>query len=282
MATVAQPHDGAITVDVEDYFHVSAFEHCYDRSIWDTLECRIERNVERILERFSQAGVRGTFFTLGWVAERYPQLVRRIADGGHEIASHGAAHVRIPRQTPQQFRNDVEGTRKRLEDVSGRRVIGYRAASFSLDLSTPWAYDVLRETGHGYSSSVYPVAHDHYGRPDAPRFPYPAPNGLWEIPLSTLRLLGRNWPCSGGGYFRLYPYALSRFALRRIVDEERERIVFYFHPWELDPDQPRTRGAGLRASFRHYCNLSRFEPRLVSLLSDFRWGPMEEVYDDII
>lgn len=268
----------ALTVDVEDYFQVSALAPQIDRSSWDTRPCRIERNVGRLLELFDRRGAKATFFTLGWIAERYPHVVRSIVDRGHELASHGYGHLRVTEQTRSEFEQDVRRAKGLLEDLAGQPVRGYRAPSFSIDRSNDWAFDVLLETGHAYSSSVYPVQHDHYGMPDAPRFPYYSRPGLLEIPLTTTRLFGRNLPASGGGYFRLAPYPVSRWALRRVNGEERRSAVFYMHPWEIDPDQPRIARTSLKTRVRHYLNLHKTESRLDSLLRDFRWGRMDRVF----
>lgn len=268
----------ALSVDVEDYFQVSALAPHIDRASWDSQPCRVERNVQRLLALFEKHGAQATFFTLGWVAERYPQLVRDIVAGGHELASHGHGHLRASEQTPEEFRQDLLRAKGVLEDIAGRPVIGYRAPSFSIGYGNPWAFDVLVETGHRYSSSVYPVKHDHYGMPDAPRFPYAARPGFTEIPVTTTRMFGRNLPGGGGGYFRLLPYALSRWALRRVNRIDQRPAIFYFHPWEIDPEQPRVPGTSLKTRFRHYVNLDKTEGRLDRLLGDFRWGRVDEVY----
>jgi polysaccharide deacetylase family protein (PEP-CTERM system associated) len=274
----SSPPVNALTVDVEDYFQVSALAPHIDRSTWDDRPCRVERNVQRLLALFAERDAKATFFTLGWVAERYPQLVRDIVAGGHELASHGYGHLRASDQTPDQFRDDIGRAKKLLEDIAGVPVLGYRAPSFSIGYTNPWAFDVLLDTGYRYSSSVYPVQHDHYGMPDAPRFPYQVRPGLVEIPVTTTRLLGRNVPAGGGGYFRLAPYALSRWALRRVNRIDQRPAIFYFHPWEIDPGQPRVSGTSLKTRFRHYVNLARTEPRLGRLLGDFRWGRVDEVF----
>lgn len=269
----------AMTVDVEDYFQVSAFERHIRREDWDRLECRVERNTERVLALFDVHGVRATFFMLGWLAERYPQLVRRIVDGGHELASHGYAHVRVTQQQPDEFRGDVLRTKKLLEDISGSPVQGYRAASYSIGAGNLWALDILREVGYDYSSSIYPVRHDLYGWPGAPRFAFHyRQTGLLEIPVTTVAFFNQKLPCGGGGYFRLFPYAMSRWALRRVNRHDRQPCVFYFHPWEIDADQPRLTNLSLRTRFRHYLNLDRMERRLACLLEDFRWGRMDQVF----
>lgn len=269
----------ALTCDVEDYFQVSAFEPLVPKESWAERECRIPRNVDRVLELFDSAGVRGTFFTLGWVAEHHPEVVRRIADAGHEVASHGMQHVRVRDQSAEAFREDIVRAKGLLEDVSGGAVRGYRAASWSLDRTTPWAHRIMAEAGYEYSSSIYPIAHDHYGLPDAPTSPfYVKPAGILEIPASTARLFGRNLPASGGGYFRLLPLPVSRVLLRRIIRNTRLPAVFYFHPWELDPGQPRMTGISLKTRFRHYLNLRRFESRLARLLKELAWGRVDEIY----
>jgi polysaccharide deacetylase family protein (PEP-CTERM system associated) len=268
----------ALTVDVEDYFQVSAMAPHIERSSWERQPCRVERNIERLLAMFGRHDAKATFFTLGWIAERYPALVRRIVDAGHELASHGYGHLRASEQSPEEFRADVSRAKALLEDIGGRAVLGYRAPSFSIGAGNLWAFDVLRETGHRYSSSVYPVKHDHYGMPDSPRFPYEVRPGLIEIPVTTTRLLGRNLPAGGGGYFRLAPYVLSRWALRRVNGTDRRPAIFYFHPWEIDPGQPRVPGTSMKTRFRHYVNLDRTEARLECLLRDFRWGRVDEVF----
>lgn len=269
----------ALTCDVEDWFQVSAFEHLVSKDGWRQRECRIPRNVDKILEIYDAAGVHGTFFTLGWVAVHFREVVRRIAGEGHEIASHGMQHVRVWNQSPNEFRADIHQARELLEDVSGQRVRGYRAASWSLDERTPWAHQIMAEAGYEYSSSVYPISHDHYGLPDAPPHPfYVKSAGILEVPASTLRLFGRNLPAAGGGYFRLLPMAVSLWLMRRITNETGLPAIFYFHPWELDPEQPRMVGIPIRTRFRHYLNLGRFESRLERLLRAMNWGRMDEIY----
>ncbi len=268
----------AMTIDVEDYFQVSAFAPYIRRDHWNGLECRVERNVDRILHLLAEHETRATFFTLGWIAERYPALVRRIVAAGHELASHGYGHERASDLSPEALRQDLARAKQVLEDLGGVPVLGYRAPSFSIGKGNLWAFDVLRETGHQYSSSVYPIAHDHYGMPDSPRTPYFVREGLLEIPITTLRIFERNLPSSGGGYFRLLPYALSRWMLKRVNVQEAQPAVFYFHPWEIDPDQPRVQGIDAKSRFRHYVNLSRTEGRIARLLKDFNWGRMDEVF----
>jgi polysaccharide deacetylase family protein (PEP-CTERM system associated) len=273
----------AMTVDVEDYFQVQAFAHCIDRRDWDSFPRRVEANTNRILDQFDMAGAKATFFTLGWVAERHPSLVRRIVDDGHELASHGWDHTRADAQDPETFRADVRRTRLLLEDIGGVRVAGYRAATFSIGARNLWAFPVLRQEGYLYSSSINPIRHDLYGMPGAPRVPFrPAPEAVIEIPMTTVRLLGRNWPCSGGGYFRLLPKRLYRAGLDRVNRREGQPGIFYFHPWEVDPGQPRIPLAGWKARLRHYTNLSRMAGDLDSLLRDFAWDRMDRVYADAI
>jgi polysaccharide deacetylase family protein (PEP-CTERM system associated) len=268
-----------MTVDLEDYFQVSALETRIPREEWERVPGRVEASTERVLRLFDEHGIHATFFALGWVAQRYPNLVRRIAAAGHEVASHGFGHVRATRQQPAEFREDVARTKGLLEDLTGREVRGFRAPSFSIEATNMWALDVLQEVGYRYSSSIYPISHDHYGMPAAPRFAFRhRDGGLLEIPITTVRLFNRNIPTGGGGYFRLFPYALSRWALRRVNRREGQAAVFYFHPWELDPEQPRQAGLGFKTRFRHYLNLERMEARLQRLLRDFRWGSIEEVF----
>ncbi len=269
----------ALSVDVEDYFQVSAFEPHISRRDWDRWPHRVQANTERVLALFDEAGVKATFFTLGWVAERYPGLIRAIVAAGHELACHGYDHRRVTEQTPEAFRADVTRAKGVLEDVGGVPVLGYRAASYSIGRDNLWALAVLQEVGFRYSSSIYPVRHDLYGMPEAPRFAFRPDNapGLLEIPVTTVRLGGRNWPCGGGGFFRLYPYALTRWALRRI-NAEGQAAIFYFHPWEIDPNQPRPDGLGWKTRLRHYLNLDRMESRLRRLLQDFPWDTVANVF----
>jgi polysaccharide deacetylase family protein (PEP-CTERM system associated) len=269
----------AMTVDVEDYFQVSAFEPYVEKAQWQTFPCRVEANTQRILELFAAHNVKGTFFTLGWVAERFPALVKNIVAGGHEIASHGWEHIRVNTQTPQEFREDIERTRKVLQDISGQPVKGYRAASYSIGSNETWAWSELEEAGYQYSSSIVPIRHDHYGIPDAPRFAFrPGTGALLEIPITTLPLAGRNINCGGGGWFRLFPYTFSRWALGKVNRAEQQAGIFYIHPWEVDPGQPRPGGLGFKTRFRHYLNLQRTYGRLERLLQDFSWGRMDDIF----
>jgi polysaccharide deacetylase family protein (PEP-CTERM system associated) len=269
----------AMSVDVEDYFQVQAFADKISRADWDGLPCRVERNVDRLLALFADAGVKSTFFTLGWIAERYPSLIRRMVAEGHELASHGWDHTRADSQDQATFRADIRKTKQRLEDIGGAPVTGYRAATFSIGSKNPWAFGILNEEGYRYSSSLYPIKHDLYGDTGASRTPF-HPDGLplIEVPMTTVRWFGNNFPCSGGGYFRLLPYTVSRFNMRRVNSHDRQSCVFYFHPWEIDPDQPPQQGISLKTRFRHYTNLGRMEGRLKRLLADFAWDRMDRVF----
>ena len=268
-----------LSVDVEDWFQVGAFETVIDRKDWDGLACRVERNCQQILALFDEAGVKGTFFTLGWIAERYPAMMRQIAGAGHEIASHGWDHARVFTLGRDAFAADIERARKVLEDTTGQRVTGYRAPSFSIDARTPWAHEVLAEQGYVYSSSVAPIVHDHYGWREAPRFAFRPVAGadLIEIPVTTAEVAGRRMAAGGGGFFRLLPYAVSRWAIRQVNERECRPAVFYFHPWEIDPDQPRPPVAPLKSKLRHYTNLDVMAAKLARLVREFRWGRMDEV-----
>jgi polysaccharide deacetylase family protein (PEP-CTERM system associated) len=277
-STAASPPVNALSVDVEDFFQVGAFEHHIARTAWDGYPLRVEANVDRILGLMDEAGVHATFFTLGWVAERLPQMVRRIVAQGHELASHGYGHARATDQSTSAFLADIRLARAILEDITGLEVRGYRAPSFSVGPGNPEAFDAIVAAGYRYSSSVYPIRHDHYGAPDAPRFPYEVRPGLLEIPVATVRLLERNWPAGGGGFFRLLPYGVSRWAIGRVNAADNRPAMFYFHPWELDPQQPRVEGPGWKSRFRHYVNLDKVEPRLRRLLRDFRWDRVDRVF----
>jgi polysaccharide deacetylase family protein (PEP-CTERM system associated) len=269
----------ALTIDVEDYFQVSAFDGHVDRGAWEKMPSRIERNVEQLLQLLDDRRARATFFTLGWIAERHPSLVRRIVGQGHELASHGYSHRRASELDHTAFSHDIRHAKKLLEDIAGLEVIGYRAPSFSIGKGNLWAFDCIAAAGYRYSSSVYPVQHDHYGMPDAPRFPYRVRGGLLEIPVTTTRLFGRNLPAGGGGYFRLAPYNVSRWAIARVNRQEQRPAIFYFHPWEIDPEQPRMKGVSVKTRFRHYLNLHRTRARLTRLLTDFEWDRIDRVFD---
>ena len=268
----------ALTIDVEDYFQVSAFAPHIARGDWDRRECRVEANVQRILEMLEGHATKATFFTLGWVAQRYPQMVRSIVAQGHELASHGYGHQRASDLTQDAFSADIRLAKSILEDLCDVEVIGYRAPSFSIGTANLWAFDSLAAAGYRYSSSVYPIRHDHYGMPDSPRFAHRVGGGLLEIPVTTLRILNRNLPSSGGGYFRLFPYALSRWMLRQVNESDHESAIFYFHPWEIDVDQPRIAGISAKTRFRHYVNIGKMQSRLERLLNDFSWGRMDQIF----
>lgn len=269
----------ALSVDVEDWFQVGAFEKTIDRADWDGLAHRVERNTDAVLALFADASVSATFFTLGWVAERYPALMRRIVDNGHELASHGYDHQRVFTFAPEDWRADLRKSRAILEYASGAAVTGYRAPSFSIDTRTPWAHSILAEEGYAYSSSVAPIKHDHYGWPESPRFAWkPSADGpLIELPVTTARFAGRTLAAGGGGFFRLLPYAFSRWAIRQVNGDAQRPAIIYFHPWEIDPDQPRVANAPLRSKVRHYSNLSVMAPKLRRLSRDFRWGRVDAI-----
>lgn len=268
----------ALSVDVEDWFQVGAFESVIDRKDWDSLDQRAERNTDSVLKLFDDAGVKATFFTLGWVAKRHPALIRRIVAQGHEIASHGWDHKRVFTMQPAEFADDLDRSRKQLEDSGGMRVSGYRAPSFSIDNRTPWAHEELARAGYDYSSSVAPIVHDHYGWPEAPRFGFNPVHDhrLIELPITTAKLAGRTLAAGGGGFFRLLPYAFSRWAIRQ-VNAQGHSAIIYFHPWEIDPDQPRVANAPLRSKLRHYPNLGVMADKLKRLMRDFEWGRVDEV-----
>ena len=268
-----------LSVDVEDWFQVGAFENTIARDDWDSLDLRVGDNVARILDLFDGAGVKATFFTLGWVAERNRASIRAIVERGHELASHGYDHTRVFTFTPQQFAADLAKSRAILEDAGGAAVSGYRAPSFSIDARTPWAHEILAEHGYAYSSSVAPVVHDHYGWREAPRFAFRpvADADLVEIPVTTALLGQRRLAAGGGGFFRVLPYRFSRWAIRQVNHKDRRPAVFYFHPWEVDPDQPRRTDAPLRSRLRHYTNLDQMESKLGVLLGEFAWGRMDEI-----
>lgn len=269
----------ALTVDVEEYFQVAAFEQTIPRREWDQHETRVEFSTGRVLDLFAKHRAKGTFFVLGWIAERHPALVRRIVAEGHEIASHGYEHTRVHQLDAKQFRADVIRTKSILEGIAGVAVRGYRAPSYSINGDNLWTLDVLAESGHTYSSSIYPIRHDLYGMPEAPRFPFRVqPSAVIEIPVTTVRIWRRNYPCGGGGYFRLLPYDVFRWMLRRVNEHDHEPGLFYFHPWEVDPWQPRVTHAPMKSRFRHYLNLGTMHARLERLLQDFEWGRLDEVF----
>jgi polysaccharide deacetylase family protein (PEP-CTERM system associated) len=269
----------ALSVDVEDWFQVGAFEKVIARDAWETLPRRVERNTDAVLGLFDQAGVKATFFTLGWVAARHPALVRRIVEAGHELASHGWDHRRVFTMSEAEFRADLMRARAAIEDAGGVRISGYRAPSFSIDARTPWAHPVLAEQGYAYSSSVAPIRHDHYGWPESPRFAWRPVEGsdLVELPITTVSVGGRRLAAGGGGFFRLLPFAFSTWAVARANRSEGRPAIFYFHPWEIDPDQPRLAGAPLKSRLRHYTNLSVMEPKLLKLLERHQWGRVDDI-----
>lgn len=269
----------AFSIDVEDYFHVEALSSAIDRAQWDGLDYRAEASTRRVLELLATAGVRATFFILGWVAKRSPALVREIHGAGHEVACHGLTHQLVYRQSRDTFVRETREAKACLEEATGAPVYGYRAATYSITRQSLWALDVLDELGFRYDSSIFPIRHDLYGIPDAPRFAYrPGPGRLLEVPITTVEVAGSRLPCGGGGYFRLLPYAAFSAGLRRVNARDGQPAVFYCHPWEIDTEQPRVTGVPLRSRIRHYTNLHRMESRLRRLLRDFRWGRMDEVF----
>jgi len=276
--TLADVSKQVMTVDVEDYFHVSAFEKNINKSDWKNLELRVEKNTYRLLALFAEKKAKCTFFTLGWVAERCPSLIKAIVEQGHELASHGYAHQRATLMTPEQFRADVSKSKCLLEDAAGKAIIGYRAPSFSFNESNTWVYQELAELGFEYSSSTYPIEHDLYGVPTWPRFKYQRPEGIIEIPVPTVRKGEKNTGIGGGGYFRLYPYWLSKKRIDRYLATEVQPYSFYFHPWEIDPKQPRISTASMKSKLRHYVNLSKMEDKIGRLLDDYQWDTMKSVY----
>lgn len=269
----------ALSVDVEDWFQVGAFETVIARDSWAARECRVERNTDAVLELFDEAGVKATFFTLGWVGERYPALMRRLVDAGHEIASHGYGHDRVFNFTPQQFADDVAKTQKILEDATGHAVTGYRAPSFSIDQRTPWAHEILAEQGYAYSSSVAPIKHDHYGWAAAPRFAFRPVTGsnFVEIPVTTVELGPKRLAAGGGGFFRILPYAFSKWAVRKVNVHDGRPAIIYFHPWEIDPGQPRVANAPLKSKLRHYTRLDDMADKLRRLTGDFQWERLDTI-----
>jgi polysaccharide deacetylase family protein (PEP-CTERM system associated) len=268
----------ALTIDVEDYFQVSAFSEKIKRNDWDSIECRVEKNIDYILGMLDSRKIKATFFTLGWIAERYPEMIKKIISEGHELASHGYEHQRVTELSRESFYQDVSRAKGLLEDVGGEKIHGYRAPSFSINESNLWAMEILLKTGHRYSSSIYPVKHDHYGSPEAPRFPYKVHSELLEIPPTTIRFFNHNIPASGGGYFRLLPYSISKWMLSQVNNKEGKSAVFYFHPWEIDKNQPEVKGLSIKDSFRHYVNIKKMEKKLKCLFFDFNWNRMDKVF----
>ena len=269
----------AISIDVEDYFQVSAFEHSIDRKSWDNLEHRVVENMDKIFHLLAEVDVKATFFILGWVAERYPDIVKKIIENGHELASHGYGHQRVCDLTRDEFKKDVTKAKDILENLSAVAIKGYRAPSYSIGKKNIWALNVLAESGYEYSSSIYPIQHDHYGYQEAPRFTFKdKKSGLVEIPITTMKFMNRLFPAGGGGFFRFYPYSVSKWAINRVNRLDHSPTVFYLHPWELDPFQPRQQNISAKSRFRHYLNLKKTESRLKHLLNDFQWGRMDDVF----
>jgi len=269
----------AMTVDVEDYFQVSAFEGVVDKKDWDSISLRVGDNTHRLLDLFAANNVKSTFFTLGWVAQRCPDVIKRIVREGHELASHGLAHQRATTMSEKELYDDIKQSKDILEDIGGVALKGYRAPSFSINDSNTWAYDILKDLGFVYSSSTYPINHDLYGVPEWPRFKYERENGLIEIPIPTIRKKGVNVGIGGGGYFRLYPYWLSKRRITEFMKAENAPYSFYFHPWEIDAQQPRFENAPWKSKARHYINLSKMEGKVEKLLSDFNWVSMCDAYE---
>lgn len=276
------PHKifNAMSVDVEDYFQVAALSKVVSRTQWDQYPLRVEQNTLAVLDLFAECQIKATFFVLGWVAERCPELVRKIVNQGHELASHGYDHCKVSELTPAQFKEDLIKSKKILEDLGGVKIKGFRAPSYSIGEENYWAFDVLQELGYVYSSSIYPIKHDLYGIPAAPRFEfYPLKRGqILEIPITTVNFFGKNYPCGGGGFFRLMPYGLSRMAITYVNKKENQPTVFYFHPWEIDPGQPVQSNLSLKSRFRHYVNLHAMKNKIKKLLQDFNWQTMEKTY----
>ena len=270
----------ALSVDVEDYFHVSAFEDVISRLDWEGLEPRVHTNTRRLLRLFGSRDVKATFFVLGWVAERWPRLVREIRDAGHELASHGYDHKRVTTLTPEEFREDIRSSKAIIEGIAGDPVIGYRAPSYSIVRENLWALDILSEEGFAYDSSIFPIRHDRYGIPGSPRFPWQTREctglPLYEFPISTVRVLGMNLPFVGGGYLRQFPFSYVRWGIRRVNQHEKFPVVVYVHPWEIDPDQPR-QAVRRSTALRHYRNLHKTEERLSWLLDNFQFSTLSNI-----
>lgn len=265
-----------LTIDVEDYFQVAAFEDIINSESWASMECRVERNTDVILDILARYGVQATFFVVGWIAEKYPALVQAINRHGHEIGCHSYLHRKIYDLTPEEFREDTRRAKNILEDITGTFVSGYRAPSYSITKKSLWALDILEELGFEYDSSIFPIYHDNYGIPDAPRFEYKLPNNnMTEYPISTSLFMGRKIPVAGGGYFRLFPYWFTKMCLKTINIRENRPFIFYLHPWEIDSSQPRMKQAKLLSKFRHYNNLNKTAERFARLLEDFSFGPIQ-------
>ncbi len=271
-----------MTVDVEDYFHVSAFETVISPSDWDGISLRVADNTNRLIDLFNDNGIKATFFTLGWVAKRCPELIKRIVNEGHELASHGSNHRRNTSMSREQVTSDIADSKHILEDISGIGIDGYRAPSFSIDETNEYVFELLVELGFKYSSSTYPISHDLYGVPHWPRFAHRRKEGIIEIPVPTILDKGKNKGIGGGGYFRLYPYWLSKSRIDKYIKNEEQPYNFYFHPWEIDPQQPRVSNAPFKSKLRHYINLGAMENKLVKLLGDYSWSSMNKVYEDLL
>lgn len=282
MSTSSNVRLNAMTVDVEDYFHVSAFEKQFSPSDWSSCKPTVDYNTRKLIDTFAENDTKATFFILGWVAEAFPQLIKDIHESGHEVASHGTNHRRATTMTRAELKADIQTSVSRLEDITGEKVIGYRAPSFSINKSNEWAFELLSELGFKYSSSTYPIQHDLYGTPDWPRFAYKRPEGLLEIPIPTLRKNNQNKGIGGGGYFRLLPYWLSKKRIQTFLQQEEAPYSFYFHPWEIDPNQPKVADAPMLSKFRHYVNLAQMEGKLIKLLKDFNWSSMRDVYSELL
>jgi polysaccharide deacetylase family protein (PEP-CTERM system associated) len=280
VTAAASPIINAMTVDVEDYFHVAALAKSIDRAKWDSMEYRAEASTRLLLDLFDESSIHATFFVLGWVARRSPELIREIARRGHEVASHGMSHKLVFNQTPEEFAAETYESKALLEDIIGAPVLGYRASTYSITRRSLWALDILSEAGFAYDSSIFPIRHDTYGIPDASQVPsrIATPKGasIVEFPMSTAPMFGTRIPVSGGGYFRLLPYWLTRKGLRKLNDGLSRPFIFYLHPWEVDPGQPRV-DAGWKSRLRHYTNLDRCEARLRRLIGEFRFGRVRDV-----
>ena len=275
--TPAKTH--AMTVDVEDYFHVAAFEQQFSPNQWADIPHRVDKNTYELLDLFDEKNAKATFFILGSVGEKFPELIKEIDSRGHEVASHGYAHRRATEQGKEEFYQDVKRSKDHLEQTLGKEIVGYRAPSFSINETNEWAFEVLAQLGFKYSSSTYPVKHDLYGVPDWPRFKYYREEGIAEIPIPTSYFMGKQAPIGGGGYYRLFPKAVSDFFISRYITKEKQPYSFYMHPWEIDPEQPRVEHASAKSKFRHYLNLDKMKPRLASSLEQYDWQAMKDVYD---
>jgi peptidoglycan-N-acetylglucosamine deacetylase len=282
MDVMNQGRVAAMTIDIEEHFQVAAFDSLITPNEWDAMESRVVQSTMAALDVFERTSTQATFFILGWVAKRHPELVKRIVSMGHEVASHGFYHQKASGQTPEAFLADVRDAKALLEDLTGQAVHGYRAPSFSINQQNAWAFEALKEAGHRYSSSTYPVKHDHYGSFGWPTSPFAPIDGLWELPQATVDMFGRRLPVGGGGYFRLFPYALSKALVNRFEQAHDHPYIFYFHPWEIDPEQPRIDGAGMKSKFRHYVNLGRMQGKVQALCGDFNFTSIERAYADIL